>query len=131
MTNTNLQNLDIEGKAGTYFVPKVSFNAENGVCALEGESYLENTWEFYSKLIDWLKKYSETGQPIDFSFKLTYFNTSSSKGILDLLKTLKAHEMGGHELKVRWFYPEDDEDNLTEAEDFMADTDIEMEIVSY
>ncbi len=131
MANETLESLTIEGKSGTFFIPSVDFDAQTGNCRLEGESYLENTWEFYDKLTNWLKKYTETKKPITFNFKLTYFNTSSSKGILDILFLLKDFDLAGGKVTVNWYYPEDDEDNLAEAEDFIADSELEMKLISY
>lgn len=131
MANETLESLNIEGKSGTFFIPSVDFDAKTGSCRLEGESYLENTWEFYDKLTNWLKKYTETKKPVTFSFKLTYFNTSSSKGILDILFLLKDYELAGGQVTVNWYYPEDDEDNLAEAEDFIADSELEMNLTPY
>ena len=95
METTKLDNLKIEGEKGTYFVPHVDFSAETGRCVLEGESYLENTWEFYKQLVSWLRAYAETNQPIYFDFKLTYFNTSSSKGILEVLELFEGVSRSG------------------------------------
>ncbi len=131
MENKPLENLEIEGKSSTFFIPTVSFNAQTGYCKIEGESYLENTWEFYDKLTNWLKAYAEQKKPIAFNFKLTYFNTSSSKGILDILFFLKEYEAEGNPVTVNWYYPEDDEDNLAEAEDFIADSELEMNLIPY
>lgn len=131
MENKPLENLEIEGKSSTFFIPTVSFNAQTGYCKIEGESYLENTWEFYDKLTNWLKAYAEQKKPITFNFKLTYFNTSSSKGILDILFFLKEYEAEGNPVTVNWYYPEDDEDNLAEAEDFIADSELEMNLIPY
>ena len=131
METTKLNTLEIKGEKGTYFVPYVRFDAETGKCLLEGESYLENTWEFYNDLVDWLRSYTETGQPIAFNFKLTYFNTSSSKGILELLQFLKEYEDQGKQVTVAWYYPEDDEDILEEAEDFVEDTQLDIKLIAY
>ncbi|WP_020526783.1 DUF1987 domain-containing protein [Flexithrix dorotheae] len=128
---TSLENLSIEGEKGTFFTPHVNFNAETGVCVLEGESYLEDTWEFYEKLLNWLKSYAKTEKPIVFELKLTYFNTSSSKGILDLLKFLKSVEEEGKDVTVNWYHPEDDEDNIEEAEDFREDTGLDIQLIAY
>ena len=46
-----MQNLEIKGSHGDYEVPTVIFNAETGVCELQGESYLEKTAEFYDRLL--------------------------------------------------------------------------------
>ena len=131
METTKLNTLEIKGEKGTYFVPYVRFDAETGKCLLEGESYLENTWEFYNDLVDWLRSYTETEQPIAFDFKLTYFNTSSSKGILELLQFLKEYEDQGKQVTVAWYYPEDDEDILEEAEDFVEDTQLDIKLIAY
>ncbi len=131
METTKLDNLEIKGEKGTYFVPHVKFDAETGLCTLEGESYLEDTWDFYKRLVDWLRAYAETGRSIKFNFKLTYFNTSSSKGILEVLEFLKEYEDMGGMLDLMWYYPKDDEDILEEAEDFIEDTQLKMELIPY
>lgn len=131
MAQEILNNLEIEGEKGTFFTPSVNFNAESGVCTLEGESYLEDTWEFYDKLLNWLQEYSKSGKALRFDFKLTYFNTSSSKGILDLLKFIKKYEEEGGDVTVNWYHPEDDEDNVEEAEDFKDDTGLDIAIIPY
>ena len=131
METTKLENLKIQGEKGVYFIPHVDFNADTGHCVIEGESYLENTWEFYKQLVDWIKTYTETGQPLSFDFKLTYFNTSSSKGILEVLEALKDYESKGGSIVLKWYYPEDDEDILEEAEDFVEDTQLDIELIAY
>jgi len=128
---TKIQNLEIEGQKGTFFVPHVKFDADTGYCLLEGESYLEDTWTFYDSLLQWLKSYTEDKKPVNLDLKLTYFNTSSSKGILDILKFLKQYETNGGEVTVKWYYPEDDDDNYEEAEDFREDTGLDLEIIAY
>lgn len=131
METTKLENLKIQGEKGVYFIPHVDFNAETGHCVVEGESYLENTWEFYKQLVDWLSAYADTGQPLSFDFKLTYFNTSSSKGILEVLEFLKDYQAKGGDIVLKWYYPEDDEDILEEAEDFIEDTQLDIELIAY
>ncbi|MEN7546593.1 DUF1987 domain-containing protein [Rapidithrix thailandica] len=133
METIKLDRLEFESENNTFFKPHILFDAETGECLIEGESYLEDTWEFYSKPMEWLRAYTtaEVKKPIDFKFKLSYFNTSSSKCILDILKLLKQYQENGGEVTVSWYYPEDDEDNLMEAEDFIADTGIDMKLVEY
>jgi hypothetical protein len=99
---------------------------------MEGESYHENAWEFYGMLMNWLKEYiRQTEGPVTFNFKLTYFNTSSSKCLLDLMRLLKDYQTQGGKVEAYWYYPEDDLDNLAEAEDFIADTGLDIQLISY
>lgn len=126
MKDNRLESLNISGEKGDFYIPFVNFDAETGVCLMEGESYLENTWDFYENLLNWLKAYAATKRPIQFDFKLAYFNTSSSKGILQLLEFLEKYEAEGGEVSVNWYYPSHDEDLKEEAEDFMIDTNLKI-----
>lgn len=132
MDKSVLRNLEIAASNGTYFIPNVNFNAQTGVCLLEGESYHENTWEFYNALMNWLNRYmQEVRGELQFSFRLTYFNTSSSKCLLDIMRLLKDYQNQGGQVTTYWYYPADDVDNLAEAEDFVADTGLQIEIAPY
>ena len=125
-----MHNLEIIGSHGDYDVPTVSFNAETGVCELKGESYLEKTAEFYDRLLGWLDEYiKEVNKPITFNFRLTYFNTSSSKRILYILLKLKEYEENGGEVTTNWYYDEDDTDMEEEVEDFRIITNLDINIL--
>ncbi len=125
-----MQNLEIKGSHGDYEVPTVIFNAATGVCELQGESYLEKTAEFYTQLLDWLDEYiAEVNRPITFNFRLTYFNTSSSKRILYILLKLKEYEDNGGEVTTNWYYDEDDTDMEEEVEDFRIISNLEINAI--
>lgn len=125
-----MQNLEIKGSHGDYDVPTVSFNVETGVCELKGESYLEKTAEFYDRLLAWLDEYmAEINKPITFNFRLSYFNTSSSKRILYILLKLKEYEDNGGEVSTNWYYDEDDTDMEEEVEDFRIITNLEINAI--
>jgi hypothetical protein len=122
-----MQNLEIKGSHGDYDIPTVSFNAETGICELKGESYLEKTTEFYNRLLDWLEEYfTVVNKPIIFNFRLTYFNTSSSKRILYILLKLKEYEDNGSKVTTNWYYDEDDTDMEEEVEDFRIISNLEI-----
>jgi hypothetical protein len=128
-----MENIYISGSHGTNFIPTVNFNAETGVCELAGESYLEDTIEFYAPLFKWLKQFTtEVKKPVQFNFKLRYFNTASSKCIIDLLHILRKFVEAGGSIEVNWYYDaneEDIEDELEEIEDFMIETNIKIKII--
>src|SRR5688500_14906468 len=106
-----MENILIKGEKNTFYIPTVSFVAETGICELSGESYLEDTFEFYQPLENWLKEYTQTvKKPITLNIGLTYFNTASSKSILELLLVLKNYAANGGEVEVNWFTKSWDED---------------------
>jgi hypothetical protein len=111
--------------------PNVEFNAETGHCVIAGEAFMEQPYLFYKPLSDWLDSYTkEVRGPLLFDIKLTYFNTSSSKFVLDMLRLLKKYQLSGGEVKVRWFLRKLDEDMKEEIEDFTLVTGLSIELMS-
>jgi hypothetical protein len=116
-----MENLEINTGRELFDVPVVYFNAETGICKIEGESYLEKTAEFYDQLLAWLNQYmTEVKGDITFSFKLTYFNTSSSKRILYIILKLKEYVDKGAKVTVNWHYNPNDIEMEEAVEDFMS-----------
>ena len=127
-----MQNLKIKGVQDEFYIPEVNFDFNTGICEISGESYLEETLEFYEPLIDWLNQYiSEIKKPIEFNFKLSYYNTSSSKKILDILRVLKDYEKIGQKVDVNWFFEENDIDTIEDIEDFMMITGLKINLIQY
>lgn len=127
-----MEDLKIVGESGVYFIPNVNLNATTGICEISGESYLEDTDEFYSTIISWIEQYvKEVEKALTFNFKLTYFNTSSSRSILNVLRTLKSYEKSGGTVEVNWYYPEDDDSIAEEAEDYMIDTQLDINMFPF
>ncbi len=124
-----MKDIIIKGSRDSYIIPSVNFNYRNGICELSGESFLEETAKFYSPLLEWIREYTTKVQkPIVFIFKLTYFNTSTSKCILDFLHILKKYEDNGGDVVVNWHYYEDDVDMQDDIEDYIIDTGIKINL---
>lgn len=104
---------------GTPKTPHVHFDPESGLLELKGRSIPENSIDFYKPLIDWLDQYSRSPRTkTALHVQLEYFNTSSSKCILDLFKKLEGVRATGNEVTVLWHYEADDEDMLEAGEDY-------------
>jgi hypothetical protein len=106
---------------GTPKTPSISFDLAAGVLEIKGRSIPENSIEFYKPLVDSLDKYASSpkGQT-NVNIQLEYFNTSSSKCILDVFKKLEAIHKSGSAVTINWHYEEDDEDMLEAGEDYQA-----------
>lgn len=103
---------------GTPKTPSVKFIAEDGILEIKGRSIPENSIEFYKPLIDWVESYARAPkETTSVIIQLEYFNTASSKCILDLFKRLETIAKG---VQVNWYYEEDDEDMLEAGEDYDA-----------
>lgn len=113
-----MDNINIEGTEKT---PTVIFDGSTGNLKIKGRSIPENSIEFYKPLIDWLEEYGKLPKSeTEVSIQLEYFNTSSSKCILDVFKKLEAIRGAGNKVDVKWHYEVDDEDMLEAGEDYQA-----------
>lgn len=113
--------MDAISTEGTPKTPTVNFNAETGVVEIKGRSIPENSIEFYKPLVDWLEEYLANPAGLtNVNIQLEYFNTSSSKCILDVFKKLEAIYKSGNEVVINWHYEEDDEDMLEAGEDYQS-----------
>ena len=113
-----MDNYSLEGSAKT---PSISFDGDKGVLELRGRSIPENSIEFYKPLNDWIDNYGKSPQAETIvDVRLEYFNTSSSKCILDLFKQLENLNGSGTNIKVNWYFEEDDEDMEEAGEDYQA-----------
>jgi hypothetical protein len=125
-----MEDINIQGKKGEYLIPVVHFSANTGVCEMGGESYHENTFEFYHPLIAWLEEFTtEEKRPVVFNFRLSYFNTAASRGITDMLHVLKRYHDRGGKVAINWYYLDWDIDILEEIEDFARDIGIEINTI--
>lgn len=103
--------------------PTVVMDPEQGFVEIKGRSIPENSVEFYKPVMEWLDEYTNIDNPgaaTNVNIQLEYFNTSSSKCILDIFKKLEALSKKGHNIVINWFYEEDDEDMQEAGEDYQA-----------
>jgi len=121
-----MESLYINNYPDLVYYPLVNFNYYSGVCEIMGESYMEETYKFYEPVIRWLKDYMQEKKPIEFNFKLTYFNTASSRFILEILDMLKSYQDNGGQVKVSWYYKREDPDMLLEIQGFEAETGLKI-----
>jgi hypothetical protein len=124
-----METIKIQGSEDT---PKIILDATSDILEISGRSLPEDVSSFYEPVLNWLDEYA--GQPNKktvFNFKLTYFNTASSKLLLDILMRLEDLHEKGHEVLIRWHYPEDDEDMAEAGEEYADIVDVPFEKVAY
>jgi len=124
-----MQAIKIKGSDDT---PTVTLDKENGNFEISGRSLPEDVAAFYEPILEWLDEYSES--PLDktiFNFKLEYFNTASSKLLLDVLLKLEDMFDDGKDILVKWHFPDDDEDMEEAGEEYADIVEVPFEQVSY
>lgn len=108
--------------AQTNKTPEVLFDPAQNYFLIKGRSIPENSTEFYHPVMEWLDKFaaSEVEAPVTVEVKLEYFNTSSSKCLVDIFRKLEKMHLKGQPVAVNWYYDEQDEDMKEAGEDFMG-----------
>jgi hypothetical protein len=100
-----MENLSIRG---TTTSPSVEFKT-NGVLKIKGRILTENAAATFAPMFEWISNLKM--EKVVFNIELDYMNTSASMKMFDLLNQLEKNEDIG-QLKVNWYYEEDDEDHL-------------------
>ena len=124
-----MNSIKLEAKEDT---PKIIFDPENEIFEISGRSLPEDATVFYEPIIEWLKNYSKKPNANnEFHFKLNYFNTASSKLLLDILMIIEEMHEAGHKVHVKWFFEEEDEDMEEAGGEYAELVEIPFELISY
>lgn len=102
--------------------PAVKLLPEQGLLEVIGCSIPENADRFYSPIQDAVERYALTPRPKTvLRIALTYFNSSTSKYLLDLMKRLEdLHAAGLSNVMMEWCYSQGDLDMKEAGEDYRS-----------
>jgi hypothetical protein len=99
--------------------PKISLNANSGEFTISGRSIPENSTEFYRPVMEWIELYAKSPSThTTLNIKLEYFNTSSSKCLVEIFRKIERIHQNGTPCEIHWYYDEEDEDMKESGEDF-------------
>ena len=105
----------------TESTPEVNFDFSERTFSLQGMSFMEDVTSFYGPLYEKLSSFFQaaSGEKIQFSFMLSYFNSSSTRAILQILQVLD--EAGEENLITITWDCGGDEDIAEEAAELCED----------
>lgn len=122
-----MRTLDIAQSQST---PQISYDSREHVLMITGESYPENSFEFYAPVSAWVKEQLATENRLRLDINVSYMNSSSTKCMLDLLDLLEdAHQKGGA-IEIVWRYDRDNPRSLDLAEEFKEEVTLPFSIVT-
>jgi len=88
--------------------------------------------DFYQPVMDWITSYKEKPNArTEFNLKMIYFNTASSKQIMDVLMILEEMVEEGHEVVIRWHSKQSDEDMQEAGKEYEEMLEIPFEHLTY
>lgn len=104
----------------THRTPLIKGLANDGKIEIVGKSLPEDAKDFYLPFRDWLLDLYNSAVPsIDVQLELEYFNTATSKIIVDMLLSLEKLK-DQKEITITWTYDEDDIEMEETGQDFEA-----------
>lgn len=105
-------------KPGDY-TPSVSFDPTAALFEISGDSRPERVKAFYKPLIEWLQHYKQTlvdsqsnhtNRNLVLKLRVNYFNSASTKFLLDILLIFTSIRTVGYGIEVIWYYDDEDEE---------------------
>ena len=102
--------LQIEGNTSRQ---SVIFNGSTGQLRIMGRSILENSIRFYEPIIRWIDEYvKHPAEKTEFHMALEYFNTSTSKYLLQIMQQFETMYLAGPDASIVWYYSDEDMKDL-------------------
>jgi len=107
---------------GTQSTPAIDGDWEHGILTMVGDSYPENSFEFFEGVIRWIEAFlADDQRPLRLDLHLVYINTSSVKAMLDIFEMLEEAHRGGRQVAVEWRYDPDNDRVFDLADEFRED----------
>lgn len=122
-----MNDLDIQGTQST---PGVISDWSRGCLHMEGNSYPENSFEFFSGIFTWIERYLDEGEaPLHLELALIYMNTSSVKAMMDIFDLMEEAHGKGRSVAVDWYFDPRNERVMEMAEEFREDYTFPFQIL--
>lgn len=119
--------------------PEINFDLKSNKFIISGKSRPENTGKFYTPVLEWFDNFERLmassgavkSAPMEFVFKLEYFNSISAKYIADIIMLLKELALKGHNINIKWYYPNSDDDMLEVGKEFADMVEMNFDYIAY
>lgn len=121
-----MESLFIEATRKT---PEVNFKAE-GILTLKGRSIPEDPSKFYDVLFLWVADYCSHPQPsTTVNVDLEYFNSGTSKSLLNILRVLVDLKNKNNSVNINWHYETGDDDIFERGEYYSSILDTKFNFI--
>lgn len=111
-------------------LPSITLDKRTGTFEIGGTSFPEDAHEFFKPVLEWINEFKE--DPLNelcLCFKLTYYNTSSSKIIHTIFEKFEELYDKGYAITIKWYHEAEDEDMYESGLAYKDRIDIPFEII--
>lgn len=107
----------------TEYTPTIEMDGSKQLIDIRGDSFPENTYDFYKPVISWLEEYFKDARSdvTTVNMEINYFNSSSSQLFFDFFDILEEAANMGTKLEVNWIYNIKNESSHEAGEDFLEE----------
>ena len=114
----------------TRSTPLIRFDQEDSTLLISGESYPENSFEFYAPVLAWVHVALTQLDRLRLNLSISYMNSSSVKCLLDLLDLLEEGRAKGMISEITWYYDPENPRALDLAEEFQEEVSLPFTITA-
>lgn len=113
------------------YLPAVVLDAQNDHFEFTGKSIPENASEFFAPILAWIDAYVKSpNEETNVKFRLEYFNTSTSKYLLEIMRRLeKLYQNSDKSVIISWFVEDGDTDVEEAGLDYKAILKVPFEVI--
>lgn len=113
----------------THSTPEIKYNSESRELWIKGRSIPEDAPAFYKPMFHWLDEHlAQKPNKLIINFELEYFNTASTKVLVDLLSLVFDYKEKDQDVEINWRYYVYDDDMKEVAMQLMEITGLEMNV---
>lgn len=104
----------------TEYTPEIELNATKQIISVKGDSFPENTYDFYKPVMNWMEEYFTLSHETltTVNMEINYFNSSSSQLFFDFFDVIEAAAKDGQTIEVNWIYTPKNESAFEAGQDF-------------
>lgn len=122
-----MESLLIEATEDT---PRIHLDPLSGRFEISGRSLPENALEFYEPLMNWVGAFFDGDTPaVEFHLTIEYCNSASTRYMFNMLMDMEEKVAEGRDIKVFWYYRNDDEMIKAKGEELAGMLDLPFERV--
>jgi len=111
--------------------PEILLDSNLSLFFMRGRSFMEDTFSFYKPIGEWLIDYCSIPENfLDLELRFVYISTSSVKELVRIFTRLE-NIYTGKNIRVSWYYPNDDEDLFELGQDLKDVLTISFSLIPY
>jgi len=110
--------------------PEILLDKENNIIRFSGKSMPEDPGKVFTPVMDWISEYVKSPNPFTrIEFLMDYYNSSTARFFVEMLEKFEELCEHGADVKILWYFNQDDVVIQERGEDLQAIISIPFEFI--